>query len=102
MATSVWQCLGALVAMREADIFDQTGAGMSDPEDPGGDRGRAGRSCVQMGHRHQQRHGHWPPAPDAPDSIHCSLREADDAEVSQTMFSYFLSLGSARKIKQNV
>jgi hypothetical protein len=23
LATSVWQCLGALVAMREADIFDQ-------------------------------------------------------------------------------
>jgi len=29
LATSVWQCLGALVAMREADIFDQTGAGVS-------------------------------------------------------------------------
>jgi hypothetical protein len=29
MATSVWQCLGALVAMREADIIDQTGAGVS-------------------------------------------------------------------------
>jgi hypothetical protein len=29
MATSVWQCLGALVAMREADVFDQTGAGVS-------------------------------------------------------------------------
>jgi len=29
LATSVWQCLGALVAMREADIFDQSGAGVS-------------------------------------------------------------------------
>ncbi len=29
LATSVWQCLGALVAMREADIFDQLGAGVS-------------------------------------------------------------------------
>jgi hypothetical protein len=29
MATSVWQCLAALVMMREADIFDEGGAGIA-------------------------------------------------------------------------
>jgi hypothetical protein len=28
MTTSVWQCLGAMVAAREAEIFDGTGAGI--------------------------------------------------------------------------
>jgi len=28
LATSVWQCLGALVAMREAEVYDNTGAGI--------------------------------------------------------------------------
>lgn len=32
MVTSVWQCLPALIAMREADVFDATGAGIGAAE----------------------------------------------------------------------
>ena len=82
LATSVWQCLGALVAMREADIFDQTGAGVSADPDGAGGRTRARCGLLQMGGRHQRRPWHRPPPADLAGSLNGPLRQASYEEVS--------------------